>query len=78
MSTNDQDNVPLGKERSTQLSRLAQRLVEQIEAATPEDRAKLIADNRDRLTQLSLMIDGLRHNGLLLGRSRPDNPHKDS
>jgi hypothetical protein len=60
------------------LSRLAKRLIEQIESATPEDRAKLIADNRDRLTQLSLMIDGLRYNGLLPDRDRTDSTHRES
>ena len=53
-------------------------MVEQIESATPEDRAKLIADNRDRLTQLSLMIDGLRYSGLLPDHTRPNTQHKDS
>jgi len=52
--------------------------VDQIESATPEEWAKLMADNRGPLTQLSLMVDGLRHNGLLSDRSSPDDLPEDS
>ena len=48
------------------------RVIDTLNSATPEERAKLIRDNREQLTTLSLMLDGLVHRGILSSESDPD------
>lgn len=67
---NTTSHVPASpKDRTTKLSRSARQIIDTLESATPEERAKLIRDNRAQLEVLSLMLDGLRYRGTLADQS---------
>jgi hypothetical protein len=69
MSENSPNSVQPRKERSPTIMRAAERLIEALESATPDERAQMITDNRQQLSTLSLMLDGLVHRGELPGRT---------
>lgn len=64
MTTTSSGSTPQ-KERTTELARSAQRIIDTLRSATPQERTTLIKDNREQLQTLALVLDGLQYRGVL-------------